>query len=190
MAFLVTARVETQLRFREFSRLVELSVNKALAEGAAIALDEVVRAETRDSDRSGVYGSGGRFNTRKVSPGVHLKDSFRVAVIPAFGARFGFGEIVVWTDNPNAIWQELGTRARRRKKLKGGAKPNASGEGSGNRGVAPLYFMRRGFRRAEPKIVLLLQNALHGVGGFGGSTKTFDTVSAKLEEFFAANEPD
>lgn len=167
MAFLVTAHVEAEMRFQEFSRAVEVAVNEALVEWAAIALEEIRAAETRVGDAS---------LKRKVSPGVHLRDSFQVTIRRRFGGLgVGSVDIVVWTDNPNAIWQELGTRARRRKKLKSGGHSSAPSEG--NRGVKPLYFMRKGASRSFPKGVALIENALRGVGAFGGGSTLIDTVS-------------
>jgi hypothetical protein len=178
--FLVTAQVHTEFRFRELGQLVEISINKALADGAAIALEEVEAAETRFS--TDPRGPGPHFKKPNVAGPTHLRASLRSTFRRAFGGSFGVGEIIVWTDNPNAVWQELGTRGRRRKTLKSGAKLNvfpfrAPPAGSSDRGVSPLYFMRTGFRRAEPKIMLLLQNALHEIGDVAAFSKTFDTVS-------------
>src|SRR5437868_14173182 len=113
MPFLVTARVESQMRFREYGAAIELRLNKAIAECGAIALEEIRSAETRRSDESA--GSG--FTRRKVSPGVHLQDSFQTTIRRVFRGPGAVSsvDVVVWTDNPNAIWQELGTRGRRRK---------------------------------------------------------------------------
>lgn len=176
--FIVTARVETEMQFNELTRLVEVSVNKAIAEWAAIALAEVRNAETRVGDAS---------EKRRVSPGVHLRDSFQVSTIKALTGFGGLStaDVVVWTANPNAIWQELGTRGRRRKSLKGGAgSPVRTGAVTanvnateGNRGVAPLYFMRKGMRRAFPQGVALIQQAIAGLGAFGGGSTLVDTTS-------------
>lgn len=174
--FLVHARIESESHFGALSRMVEVQVNKALVEWAKIALEEVVAAETR-------VGSRADFEKRKVSPGVHLRDSFRWAVEPI--SFRGFGAAVVYTDNPNAIWQELGTRGSRRKNLKGGrgskrkvgAVTSYVNETAGNRGVAPLYFMRRGLARALPQGEALMAAALNNVGAFGGGSTLVDTTA-------------
>jgi len=168
--FTVHARIESESHFADFTRAVEVEVNKALVEWAKLALEEVVAAETRVGNRPD-------FEKRRVSPGVHLRDSFRWAIEPV--SYTGFGAAVVWTANPNAIWQELGTRSRRRKKLKDGSsnfRTNAT-RGPGNGGVKPLYFMRKGLAKALPTGEALMAAALRNVGSFGGGSRLVDTTA-------------
>lgn len=176
--FTVHARIESEVRFKEFGRMVEVEVNKALVEWAKIALEEVRAAETRVGTRTDAAYRD-RYKTR----GQHLRDSFQWAIEPV-GYK-GFGAAVVWSDDPNTIWQELGTRGSRRKSLKGGkGSPKRVGavtsnvnETVGNRGVKPLYFMRKGLRRALPAGEALMAAALRNVGAFGGGSTLVDTTA-------------
>jgi hypothetical protein len=167
VAFLVTSQLHSELRFDEFRQAVEISVNKALVKGGAILLNAILDRETRIGDAS---------PKRRVSPGVHLHDSFHIAIQKTLGLGQGRAAIVVWTPNANAIWQELGTRGSRRKKLKRGG----GGDTEGNRGVKPLYFMRRGFTAAYPEVEELIATAVASVGEFGGGAVVHDTTSTNF----------
>jgi hypothetical protein len=151
--FFATATVEAESNFAAYGQAIELRVNKACVEAVQLMLSEVRAAETR----VGRETRSGRLPGVHVPEGVHLRDSFRAQVVPTFG--FGIGPrsqlLVVYSPNPNAIWQELGTRGRRRK-----ASQHGAGETEGNRGVKPLYFMRKGLRRAFPQVRELLEKAV------------------------------
>ena len=174
MSFLVTAQIHTDFRFKEYTKMVEVRVNAALVEWGAIALDAVIAAETRIGDAS---------ERRAISPGVHLKDTFQMTVRKRLAQISGFGgmhstEVVIWSASPNAIWQELGTKGRRRKAYKkhGPGKKGAAGHPSGGRGVTPLYFMRTGLRKSEPAGAALIAAALAGAGA-SSSRHVFDTTT-------------
>jgi hypothetical protein len=179
--FLVTAQLQSEVRFTEFTRAVEAAVNKALYEGAVIALEEIrARARVGDDPR----GPGPHFAKPNDSGPTHHKDSFQVTVRRLFrGAGAAAFDLVVWTENPNAVWQELGTRGRRQKRMKSGeARRGGGGEldsalFGGNRGVAPSYFMRRGFQAAEPKIAALVLHAISEVGSYATTGVAIDTTS-------------
>jgi hypothetical protein len=163
------------MRFKEFGRLVELRVNKALVEGAAILLNAVREHETRVGDGTkGVH----------VPEGTHLRDSFESVVVNVLPGAMGVANsrIVVFSRNPNAIWQELGTRSRRRKAYKASSKtannvfPFRTAT-SGNSGVAPLYFMRKALKQSAPAIEALIVKAIASAGEFGGGSTLVDTTS-------------
>lgn len=162
--FVVVAQVESEVRFNEYIAAVEVSVNKALVEWANLALREIRAAETRVGTAS---------PTRAISPGIHLRDTFRTLVQKSAFSSFG-AMISIWTADPNAIWQELGTRGRRHGTLKRGGK----NETTGNRGVTPLFFMRNGFARAYPAGIALVESALQGLGDHTAGAPNFDTMGS------------
>lgn len=173
--FLVTARIEEEVRFKEYGVAVQAALNRAAAEAAAIVLKEVRAAETR----VGVPRKNGQLPGVHVPEGVHLRDSFRAGVLkePYFGFLGAVRDllIIVESANPNAIWQEYGTRGRRKKALK----PSGRGGGrtEGNRGVKPLRFMRTGLNRAYPEVTALIQDAVATAGDVLGGSEIVDTTS-------------
>lgn len=159
MAFLVTAQVESEMRFREYGEAVGASLNRALVEAAEVALSSVREAETR----VGKPRQSGELPGVHVPQGVHLRDSFRYAIVkrPYLGMLNWVSSalIVLYSENPNAIWQERGvTRAQR---------------GS----VSPLWFMKRGTARAWPEVVGIIQDAIAGAGDALGGSTLIETTS-------------
>jgi hypothetical protein len=167
--FLVTARIETENNFAGLRKAVELRVNEALVQWGALALEEI-RSETPIGDDP--RGPGPHFKKPNIAGDTHLIDSFRSEVVRS--ALTGFATIVVWTPHPAAIWLELGTRGRRKRQLKGVGGFNAT---DGNAGVRARYFMRHALQRAAPLGQALVQNALRGMGNFGGGSGRIDTAS-------------
>lgn len=157
--FLVTAQVMSESYFDQYEAAVTASVNAALVEWGAVTLDKILEHETR---------VGTRPHDRYISYNFpyQLRDraGWGVAIAKVRGFGLLSSNIVVYTENPNAIWQELGTRRRRKKTLKSGAKGGFFSQSSGNAGVSPLYFMRKGTRDAYPIGVELMRAALATAG--------------------------
>lgn len=174
--FYVTARVESENRFHAYGQAVSASLNRAAAEAAAIVLKEVRAAETR----VGQPRADGRLPGVHVPDGVHLRDSFRAGFLkdPYYGFLGAVRSLVVIVEsgNPNAIWQEYGTRGRRKKSLKPGSS-SRDRKSMGNRGVKPLHFMRKGLARAFPQVQVLIEDAVAGAGDVLGGSQIVDTTS-------------
>lgn len=141
-------------RFSVVNDQFKRAVEEALGHGAGAVLASVRALETRVGDAS---------DTRKVYPGRHLKDSFSVRPVAREhgGSRF---EVAVVTDDPNAVWQNDGTRRRRRKKVsqRNQGKLRRSGaELSG--GVKPLRFMQKGLKLAMPAVIASFERSFRGL---------------------------
>lgn len=175
MPFYVTAEVQSEMRFREYGAAVQASLNKAYAEAALVILREVRAQETR----VGVPRSNGELPGVHVPKGVHLRDSFRAGFVKmpylGFIGAVSSAAVVIESANPNAIWQEYGTRGRRKKAYK----PNTRGGGrtEGNRGVKPLAFMRKGLALAFPEVQAIIEEAVASAGDVLGGSTLVDTTS-------------
>ena len=148
----VVARIETEQRWGELLAATEIRVNAALVEWGNVVLGRIREYETRVGTAS---------PTRAVSPGVHLRDTFRVSAVFKGISGFMSGNsmsLIVYTPDPNAIWQESGTRGRRRKKLKQPDRGKVS-RGPGT-GVRPLHFMKHAVKDSYVDGVELVQRSL------------------------------
>lgn len=171
MPFFVNAEIVSESSFHRYGQAVELKLNKALVEAAELTLQSVRAHETR----VGVPREDGELPGVHVPEGVHLRDSFKWEVVkrPYFGflGAVSSALIVVYSMNPNAIWQELGTRGRRRTALKQGVnKQGNPHRHSGGRGVTGLHFMRDGLLAAEPEVARLIADAVAEAGATLGTS--------------------
>ena len=169
MSFIVIGRIESEVHFAEFAAQLELRLNAALVEWGAMLLEAVQQNAPVSSERAD-------FNRRRISPGVHLRDTFHISTFIRHGFGRAFPEVVVWSADPNAIWQEKGTRGRRKAQLK---QYRTSGKGSqrnrttgalGDRGTPPTYFISRAAREVFPAGIQLVQEAIDGLGNLASRT--------------------
>lgn len=177
----VRAEIETESNFQRYGEAVELRLNKALVEAAEIMLKSVREHETR----IGVPRGGDELPGVHVPAGVHLRDSFKWEIVKApfygFKGAISSGAIVVYSLNPNAIWQELGTRGRRRKQLKAGSNRQGNPHRTkGNVGVKPLHYMRDGLAAAYPEVKALIEAALVDAGSLIRSNPNVETGRGAL----------
>lgn len=166
--------VMSESYFESYGQEVAIAVNNALIESSVVTLNEVRGHLTRYGKPR---GNSGKLPGVHVPPGVHLRDSFRATVwkLPYFGfLRLGkTAGFSVYSDNPNAVWQELGTRGRRSTHYKNDYTYEAGKRGksaavrsasAANSGVTALHYMSRGLATAYPTCLRLIQEAVAGAG--------------------------
>ncbi len=132
--------VVTEKHFREYGRAAERAIERSLGRSAAVGVAAARAKETR------------------VKTGA-LRSS--ISATPVRWTRRGADLSIVASDF-KALWHELGTLKRRRRKLKASTvrrQQTASGQArlaSARGGLKPLYFLQAGKRAAAPVLLASL----------------------------------
>lgn len=127
----VTARLAVSKNFGAFGRQVETAVIRGLE-----ATGRRVLAETAADESRVLTG--------------HLKSS--ISLSPVYRTTRGYA-IEVYSTDPNALWQEKGTRAKRGRAKTKRTRDRRLAQGISHGGVKPLRFFKRGASGAASRLV-------------------------------------
>lgn len=89
-----------------------------------------------------------------VTPSSHVKDSIRVS--DPYRTPRGLA-IDVYSQDPNAYWQEKGTRGKKGKAKSARTAARRREQGVGHSGVKPLRFFLRGLKAVDGQLVRSLR---------------------------------
>lgn len=85
-----------------------------------------------------------------VTPNLHVQDSLTVSpTMKRYGGRGG-AEVWVYSADPNALWQDQGTRGRKGRAKTARTRERRRAAGISHGGVKPLRYFMRGLRSSWP----------------------------------------